>query len=164
MRSKKYKLIDLDTRTLLKRGKARVCVFQNPNQDATAKKEPTEAEKTKMRQANGQAFLFGAVQRIAEKEKELGHGFQNGLLAHDPQLNEDSCSLISMLSNPVEVDSFINATPAELALLTPYMRFYLEGKVNGKNYSKPFDFLSKRFYSFSHSEFWSPIESAACKF
>ena len=140
MRSKKYKLIDLDTRTLLKRGKARVCVFQNPNQDATAKKEPTEAEKTKMRQANGQAFLFGAVQRIAEREKELGQGFQNGLLAHDPQLNEDSCSLISMLSNPVEVDSFINATPAELALLTPYMRFYLEGQVNGKNYSKPLDF------------------------
>jgi hypothetical protein len=83
------------------------------------------AKKIALRQTNAQAFLLGAMKELVKTYKELPYkdiiSYQ-GSPAH----------LVSALSNPSEIGTFIGATSNSLSLLSPKLQFFWV-KSDGKN-------------------------------
>ena len=112
-------------------GKKRVRVYENDDDETLkAKGKPTAAEIVNLRATDVQAYLLGSLEKISEFEQKIASQGRtkliNGLLAHAPNKEQSTASLVSLMSNPENVDNFINATPAQLSLLTPHIEFYLE--------------------------------------
>ena len=121
-------------------GKQRVRVFQGQNDDETSKQkgEPTGIDLVRLRQTDTQSFLMGALEQLSafHRDGQGKIGLINGQLQFDPEQNEAAMSLVSMLSNPKDVDEFINATPAQLSRLVPHIEFYLESADKQKKKQK----------------------------
>jgi len=83
------------------------------------------AKKIALRQTNAQAFLLGTMKDLV--------GSYKGLQYEDIIAYQDSpAHLVSALSNPSEIGTFIDATSNSLSLLSPKLQFFWV-KSDGKN-------------------------------
>jgi len=107
--------------------------------DEEKKGEESAEAKVARIQANAQAYLMGAYEKIAREVRKSPYKV---VLAHTPKESDagSGLGLVSKLANPAGIQRFINATPAELSILVPRLEFFFVHEQNGQLVEEPFVF------------------------
>ena len=113
--------------------------MSDEEKDKEKKGEESAEAKVARIQANAQAYLMGAYEKIA---REIRKSPYKVVLAHTPKESDagSGVGLVSKLANPAGIQRFISASPAELSILVPRLEFFFVHEQNGQLVEEPFVF------------------------